>query len=170
MTAKWKSVLLDGRPDLGQRKGAIRCELKGLGLDAAQDGRSAPFIPVGMRILAHDVFISAPAMAEQCYQIALGATGKEKSSLMARHFRQPMLQAVHGRVFVIDIVSHFGGGHGTAHAGTRGGHGITAQVDQGGIHITGRTSENQWLPPHQVGFGIHLGTKRGRLRKKRWRS
>jgi hypothetical protein len=124
-------VGLDRSGHLPQIEGAIRTELQGLRLDAAQYRRATAFVFVGVRLLADDVFVPALAMAQQGDEVALGAAADEHRGFHAEHVGGEGFEFIDGRIFAIDIVAHLRGGHGTAHRRSRSGDGVASQINHG---------------------------------------
>ena len=52
----------------------------------------------------------------------------EQAGLLAEHRRDPPLESIDGRVLGVDVVTDLGGSDSGAHAGTRSGHGVAAQI------------------------------------------
>ena len=132
-------IRLDGRGDAFESDAAVRLVLQWLRLNARQHRAAPLLVLVGMRLLADQVFVAAPAMRHQRRQVALRARWKEQGRFEAEPLRHHRLQAVDGRVIPIDIVAHRGVRHGGAHAGCGLRDRIAAQIDRSlhsDIHVS----------------------------------
>jgi hypothetical protein len=81
---------------------------QGLRLHAAEHGRAAAFVAVGVRQLADDVFIAPPAMRQDAAQVALRAGGHEQRRLLAGDGGDALLQRVDGGVVAKHVVAYLG--------------------------------------------------------------
>src|SRR5713226_9220737 len=80
---KMRVVRLDRRGDALQCNAAVCVVFEGLRLNAAEHGGTALFIPISVRVLAHDEFVAPAAMRHQRREIALGPAWKEQRALEA---------------------------------------------------------------------------------------
>ena len=125
-----KVVRLDRALDVRQRQGAVGLVCDGLRLQAAEHGAASGLVLVGVRLLPDDVFVAALAVREQRDQVGLRARGREQRRFMAEQLGRARLQAVDRRVVAVDVVAHFGRGHGGAHGRARAGDGVASEVYQ----------------------------------------
>ena len=128
-TGEMRIIRLDRRRDVGDCHAPSRVLQQGLRLHAAEHGRTAAFIAVGMGQLADDVLVAAPAVRQDAAQIALRARGHEERGLLAGQLGDALLQRVDGRVVAEDIVAQRRCQHRLAHGRRRPGDGVAAQVD-----------------------------------------
>jgi hypothetical protein len=61
--------------------------------------------------------------------VAHGSGGNEKGGFAAKDFGGAALKLVDGWIFAVDVVAHFGGGHGGTHFWGGAGYGVAAEVD-----------------------------------------
>lgn len=66
---KVRVVDLDLGCDHIEVQGAVRRELDRLWLNASKNSRTASFVLIGVRCLAHDVLLAASTMSQQCTQV-----------------------------------------------------------------------------------------------------
>ena len=66
------------------------------------------FVQEGMRLVAQDDLIAAPAVRQHRRQVAHRARGHKQAGLFAQALGGHLLQAVDGGVFAVDIVPHLG--------------------------------------------------------------
>ena len=123
-------VGLDRMREIVDRDRAIGLVVQGLRLDAAEHRGPALLVLVGVRFLADQIFVAAPAMRHQRREIALRAARKEQRGFTPEALGHDSLQTVDGRIVAINIVTDFGRGHRGAHAGRGPGDGVAAQIDE----------------------------------------
>ena len=82
-----------------------------------------------MRARFADHFLPVLRMQADRDLIAHGAGGDKDCSFALENFRGALLQPVDRRVFAIDIVADFRGGHGGTHRRSWLGHGVAAQIN-----------------------------------------
>ncbi|MNT50350.1 hypothetical protein D3C72_1872660 [compost metagenome] len=102
-----------------------------LRLDAAQHGRPAAFVLVGVRKLADQVFVAAVAMRHQRRQVALRSRRKVQARRLAGALGKRLLQANHGGIVAHHVVAQRGADHGLQHGGARPGDSVATQIDHG---------------------------------------
>ena len=120
---------LDRGLDGSQGQRAIRLEGQRLRLNAAEHCRAAALETVGVRLLAGDVLVAAPAVRQQRRKVGLGAAGHEQASLETKLPRTLAFKPVDRRIFAVDVVAHLGAGHRGAHRRRGLGDGVRTQVD-----------------------------------------
>src|SRR4051812_3448037 len=91
---------------------------------------SALLVADDMAIGFAEEFVAGVAVNSHAKLIAHGAGGDEESGFFAEHSGDSLFEAANGRVFAENIVTHFGGGHGCAHAGSGASHGIASEIDR----------------------------------------
>ena len=67
----------------------------------------------------------------------------KQGGLALEDFSGTLLEAIHSRVFAINIVTHLGFGHGAAHRRSWPRHRVTAQVNDGSVHVSLPCERNQ---------------------------
>ncbi|MNV89954.1 hypothetical protein D3C71_1842900 [compost metagenome] len=65
-------------------------------------------------------------MAQQCYQVCLGAAWQEQRRLFTGQANRFRLQCVDRRVIAINVITDFGLGHGFTHSGAGAGYCVAA--------------------------------------------
>jgi hypothetical protein len=65
-------------------------------------------------------------------RVSHGPGGDKQRRFFQENFGRALLEAVHGGVFPVDIVTHFGVRHGAAHLLGGLGHGVASQIDKRG--------------------------------------
>src|ERR1700675_2280863 len=77
--------------------------------------------------------------------VAHGARGNEQAGFFAEKLRGALFQAIDGRIFAVNVVAHFGFGHGAAHGGGRPRDGVAAKIDHTVIN-SAKTSLDKRTP------------------------
>ena len=98
--------------------------------DAEQLGVGALLVADDVAIGFAQEFVAGLAVDAHAELVAHRAGGDEEGRFFAEHAGDSLFEAADGRVFAEDVVAHFGGGHGGAHAGCGASYGIAAEVDR----------------------------------------
>ena len=111
---------------LGGREINHACVVSGhrLGLDAAQHGRAAALVHVGVGVVADDVLVAPFAMRQQPAQVRLRAAGHIQRRGLAQQLRRVVLELVDRGVVAPDVVADLSLGHGGPHSRCGAGNGV----------------------------------------------
>ena len=123
-------VGLDRRLERREIERAVGLVGDRLRLDRAQHRAAARLEAVGVRVLADQVFVAAPAMAHQRRQVGLRARGKQQPPLEAEQPRGLRLQAVDRGIVAEHVVADLRLCHRAPHARRRARHRVGTQIDQ----------------------------------------
>ena len=116
-------------PDLLRVEDAVRpseCP----GEDSTQEGWSPHRKVINVAGFLKDDLLSSPSMGHKGNLITHGPGRDIERCLLSQALGCQRLQAVHRRVFAINIISHDGASHGLPHHLSGDGYGITSQVHE----------------------------------------
>ena len=102
-----------------------------------------------MGALLADYFARRRRPAFDGEEIAHAAGGDEERGFLFENFGGAFLKAIDGGVFAVDVVAHFGFGHGAAHGGSWFCDGVAAKID-GRESGHGRGSEARCRKPKKA--------------------
>ena len=118
------------RFDVLQVNGAVRSVGHRARVNPADGRRSALFVVKNMGLVPENHLVAPAAVNQLTDQVGHGAAGHQQGRRFARPFGRHFLQAFHGGVFAINVVSDFGFGHGFSHPLGGRGDGVAAQIDE----------------------------------------
>ena len=104
---------------------ADQCEL-----DTRKSGRRSRLVQVAVARGPGDDRVSRLGVAPDRHLVRHRAGRHEQRRLLAQSLRGEILQAVDGRILVVDVVSHLGTRYRLAHPGGGSSYGVAAKVDR----------------------------------------
>src|ERR1700675_2415558 len=119
----------DGGFDLVPGKDAVVAAADSARHATRYRGHRCKFVEVDVAALFAKDFVSVVGPDFDGDEVAHAARGNEQSRFLPEDFRSAFLELVDRGIFAVNVVAHFGGGHGAAHfvAGARDG--IAAEIN-----------------------------------------
>jgi len=139
-------VCADSVLNLPRIQRAVRTVLHCMYVHAAQCRNTTGLIDKGVRLVAHDDLVSAPAVGQYGDKVAHGTAHDKEGCLFACRFCSKLLQPVDGWVLTIDVIAHLRLVHCFAHGlcGLR--HRVTTQINRIHGHLLCCASHQDRMP------------------------